>query len=151
MIGLLSADRSQSASRPLTAASCPAPSLHRPRTPSMRASGSTDDSWKAIGCSAPATVASTSGIEVRHRWRHLRTSDSMRSLRSIRRSPSAARRFVVATSRSTLSGLTPEGKPLHTGSSEAWGQAAIAVGTDPEVARAAARRTTAFYTGEPPA
>ena len=47
--------------------------------------------------------------------------------------------------------LTPEGKALHTGSSEAWGEAAIAAGTDPEAARAAARRTTAFYTGEPPA
>lgn len=45
--------------------------------------------------------------------------------------------------------LTPEGKALHTGSSEAWGEAAIAAGADPEAARAAARRTTAFYTGEP--
>lgn len=43
---------------------------------------------------------------------------------------------------------TPEGKALLTGSSEAWGQAAIAAGTDPEAARAAARRTTAFYTGD---
>ena len=47
--------------------------------------------------------------------------------------------------------LTPEGKALHIGSSEAWGEAAIAAGTDAEVARAAAGRTTAFYTGEPPA
>ena len=31
---------------------------------------------------------------------------------------------------------TPEGKALLTGSSEAWGQAAIAAGTDPETARA---------------
>ncbi|MYE80705.1 MAG: SRPBCC family protein [Gammaproteobacteria bacterium] len=45
--------------------------------------------------------------------------------------------------------LTPEGKALHIGSSEAWGEAAIASGADPEAARAAARRTTAFYTGEP--
>ena len=44
---------------------------------------------------------------------------------------------------------TPHGKALLTGSSEAWGQAAIAAGTDPEVARAAVRRTTAFYTGDP--
>lgn len=44
---------------------------------------------------------------------------------------------------------TPDGKALLTGSSEAWGQAAIAAGTDPEVARAAARRTTAFYTDAP--
>ena len=47
--------------------------------------------------------------------------------------------------------LTPEGKALHTGSSVAWGEAAIAAGADPEAARAAARRTTAFYTGEPAA
>ena len=44
---------------------------------------------------------------------------------------------------------TVDGKALLTGSSEAWGQAAIAAGTDPEVAGDAARRTTAFYTGEP--
>ena len=44
---------------------------------------------------------------------------------------------------------TPEGKALLTGSSEAWGEAAIAAGTNPEAARAAARRTTAFYTGDP--
>ena len=44
---------------------------------------------------------------------------------------------------------TPDGKALLTGSSEAWGQAAIAAGTDPEVALAAAGRTTAFYTGDP--
>ncbi|MCY4012562.1 MAG: SRPBCC family protein [Gammaproteobacteria bacterium] len=46
---------------------------------------------------------------------------------------------------------TAEGKALHIGSSEAWGRAAIAAGTDPEVALAAARRTTAFYTGDPAA
>ena len=44
---------------------------------------------------------------------------------------------------------TPVGKALLTGSSEAWGEAAIAAGTDPETAHAAAQRTTAFYTGEP--
>lgn len=43
---------------------------------------------------------------------------------------------------------TPEGKALLTGSSEAWGRAAVAVGTDPEAATAAANRTTAFYTGD---
>ena len=41
-----------------------------------------------------------------------------------------------------------DGKAFITGSSERWGRAAVAVGTDPDVARAAARRTTAFYTGE---
>ncbi len=41
-----------------------------------------------------------------------------------------------------------EGKASIAGSSEMWGQAAVAAGTDPDAARAAARRTTAFYTGE---
>ena len=40
------------------------------------------------------------------------------------------------------------GKSLITGSSERWGHASIAAGTDPDAARAAAQRTTAFYTGE---
>ena len=43
---------------------------------------------------------------------------------------------------------TPYGKALLTGSSEAWGKASVRGGTDAEAARAAARRTTAFYTGE---
>ena len=43
---------------------------------------------------------------------------------------------------------SPDGKAFITGSSEAWGQAAIDAGTDPGVALAAARQTTAFYTGE---
>ena len=41
-----------------------------------------------------------------------------------------------------------EGRAFITGSSEAWGQAAIVAGTEPAVANAAAGRTTAFYTGE---
>ena len=41
-----------------------------------------------------------------------------------------------------------DGKAFITGSSEGWGQAAIAVGTDSDAARAAAKRTTMFYTGE---
>ena len=43
---------------------------------------------------------------------------------------------------------SPEGKAFVTGSSEAWGQASIAAGTDPEEALEAAKRTTAFYSGE---
>ena len=43
---------------------------------------------------------------------------------------------------------SPDGKAFITGSSEGWGRAAIAAGTDPEAAGAAASRTTAFYTGE---
>ena len=43
---------------------------------------------------------------------------------------------------------SPDGKAFITGSSDAWGQAAVAAGTDTEAARAAAMRTTAFYTGE---
>ncbi len=44
-----------------------------------------------------------------------------------------------------------DGKAFMSGSSEAWGEAAIAAGADPDAARAAARSTTAFYTGEPAA
>ncbi len=44
--------------------------------------------------------------------------------------------------------MSPDGKALHTGSSQAWGEADIAAGTDPVLARAAAARTAAFYTGE---
>ena len=43
---------------------------------------------------------------------------------------------------------SPDGKALIAGSSEGWQRAAVAAGTDPAAARAAARRTTAFYTGE---
>ena len=42
----------------------------------------------------------------------------------------------------------PDGKAFITGSSDGWGRAAVAAGTDPVAAGAAARRTTAFYTGE---
>ena len=41
-----------------------------------------------------------------------------------------------------------EGRALITGSSERWAQAAVAAGTEPDAAREAANRTTAFYTGE---
>ena len=41
-----------------------------------------------------------------------------------------------------------DGKAFITSSSERWERAAVAFGTDPDVAHAAARRTTAFYTGE---
>ena len=41
-----------------------------------------------------------------------------------------------------------DGKAFITGSSEGWAQASIAAGTDSENAHAAARSTTAFYTGE---
>ena len=43
---------------------------------------------------------------------------------------------------------TQEGRSFIASSSEKWGQASIAAGTDPEAATAAANRTTAFYTGE---
>lgn len=41
-----------------------------------------------------------------------------------------------------------EGKAFIAGASEDWGRAAVAVGEDPEHAEAAAKLTTAFYTGE---
>ena len=43
---------------------------------------------------------------------------------------------------------SPDGKAFITGSSEGWRRAAVAAGTDPDTAAAAARQTTAFYTGE---
>lgn len=43
-----------------------------------------------------------------------------------------------------------DGRALLVGSGEAWGEAAIAGGTDPETARERAARTTAFYTGGSP-
>ena len=45
---------------------------------------------------------------------------------------------------------SPDGKAFIVGSSDGWAQAAVATGTEPDAARAAARRTTAFYTGESP-
>ena len=44
---------------------------------------------------------------------------------------------------------SPDGRAFYTGSSNAWGEAAIASGTAPDAARAAASQTTAFYTGVP--
>ena len=43
---------------------------------------------------------------------------------------------------------TRDGKALIFGSSAAWGRAAQVAGTDPDVARAAAQRTAAFYVGD---
>lgn len=42
-----------------------------------------------------------------------------------------------------------DGRAFIAGSSDGWAQAAVAAGTDATVAGGAARRTTAFYTGEP--
>lgn len=41
-----------------------------------------------------------------------------------------------------------EGKALTKGSAHAWGEADITAGKNPNAARAAAKRTAAFYTGE---
>lgn len=41
-----------------------------------------------------------------------------------------------------------DGKAFITSSSNAWADAGIAAGTDPDMAREAARQTTAFYTGQ---
>ena len=42
-----------------------------------------------------------------------------------------------------------EGRQFIRRSSEAWGEASIASGTEPSMAREAAERTTSFYTGTP--
>ncbi|MGC4746100.1 SRPBCC family protein [Micromonospora sp. DT201] len=44
-----------------------------------------------------------------------------------------------------------EGRRTMELSSQLWGEASIAAGTDPDEAKAAAERTTAFYTGTPEA
>ena len=44
---------------------------------------------------------------------------------------------------------SPDGRALITGSSERWALASVAAGTEPDAAQQAAKRTTAFYTGEP--
>ncbi|MFC0505674.1 SRPBCC family protein [Micromonospora costi] len=44
-----------------------------------------------------------------------------------------------------------EGRAFMTLASERWREASVAAGTDPEAARAAAERVTAFYTGVPAA
>jgi uncharacterized protein YndB with AHSA1/START domain len=44
---------------------------------------------------------------------------------------------------------SPEGIAFITAASEAWAEASIAHGTSVDAARAAAARTTAFYTGQP--
>jgi len=46
--------------------------------------------------------------------------------------------------------MSANGKALLTGSGHAWGEAAIAAGADPELARAAAASTIAFYSGAEP-
>ena len=46
--------------------------------------------------------------------------------------------------------LSAEGLEFTRRSSAGWGEASIAAGADPEAARAAAARTTAFYSGEQP-
>lgn len=43
---------------------------------------------------------------------------------------------------------SPDGKAFIIGSSESWGEAAVAAGTDPDTAKEAAMRTSKFYTGE---
>ena len=45
---------------------------------------------------------------------------------------------------------SPAGRAFISGSSQAWAQAAIANGSDPAAALAAANRTTVFYTGVQP-
>ena len=57
--------------------------------------------------------------------------------------PAAAKPDVAAFTASR------DGRAFIAGSSAGWERAAVAAGADPDAARAAARRATAFYTGEP--
>ena len=45
-------------------------------------------------------------------------------------------------------GLTDEGKAFHRGAADAWGEAAVAAGTDPAKAKQQADATYGFYTGQ---
>ncbi len=45
--------------------------------------------------------------------------------------------------------VSDEGRQFFAASSDAWGEASVSSGTDVSLARAAANRTTAFYTGAP--
>jgi uncharacterized protein YndB with AHSA1/START domain len=54
--------------------------------------------------------------------------------------PAAAQEFMSS----------PEGIEFVTSASQEWGRASVASGEEPEVAEAAAARTTAFYTGTEP-
>ncbi|MFI7608330.1 SRPBCC family protein [Micromonospora sp. NPDC049366] len=45
--------------------------------------------------------------------------------------------------------VSAEGREFVTGASQRWTEASIAAGTDPDAARAAEERVTAFYTGAP--
>jgi hypothetical protein len=56
---------------------------------------------------------------------------------------------VVDPARVTQWAMSEDGRRFLTGASEAWREASVAFGTDPARARAAADRTTAFYTGAP--
>ncbi|WP_153505119.1 SRPBCC domain-containing protein [Cumulibacter manganitolerans] len=47
-------------------------------------------------------------------------------------------------------GMTDEGRSFYRGSADSWAQAHISAGADRAAATAAADRTYAFYTGEPP-
>ncbi len=60
-----------------------------------------------------------------------------------------ASRATVAPSEAEAWTASEEGKQFITLSSAAWRDASIAAGTDPDMARAAAAGTTAFYTGAP--
>ncbi len=55
----------------------------------------------------------------------------------------------VDPQRSAAWAASAEGRRFITLSSTRWGEASMASGTDAEAARAAAQRTTAFYTGDP--
>lgn len=46
-------------------------------------------------------------------------------------------------------GASPEGQAFMARSAEAWGEAHVASGADPDAARASAKRTAAFYAGAP--
>ena len=88
------------------------------------------DRWAEFG---PGAVGVGWDLALNGLERHLRTGESL--------DPAEAEVWSVS----------PEGIEFVTGASGAWTRAAIDGGDDPAAAEAAGARTTAFYTGQPPA
>jgi uncharacterized protein YndB with AHSA1/START domain len=87
-----------------------------------------DDRWKQYG---PGAVGVGWDMALYGLSKHIATG-----------APNDAREFMAWIG-------SPEGKGFIRHSSDDWCRASIAGGTDAELAKASAARTTAFYTGEP--